>query len=605
MVFDNLLAGTYSIQILDGEDLITTQSNIIVGVEPLPTPTVDITDVVINDTTGAGNNDGTATANVNISNFTGQGTAVISPDPNSVSPINLTDGNNSLSFTDLPAGDYQVDIKDDDDIIDSFTFTIADYVPPTGDIGNIVPTSPTTEGGTDGSISFDVNSTGCTGTSTAVLNPASGTTPITLTDGNNTGLTFSPLPAGDYTVQIYCDETLVNESDTITIPDFVPPATATISNVVPTDTTTSGGTDGTITFDVEIANFTDSPTAVLNPATGTTAITLVDGANTGLIFNTLPAGTYTIEVYNGSSLITSQASIIINDPTPSGRDFIPLTPESDDANSKTSGEIADSYLNYDIILSKNQHPNYVGNGLFIGKEIDINDLNQSGITGNNQIQKLIFTDTTNFNLDITGSDFTGIYYLKGINVGLTPLILEGTYENNDSFTWLEDITQYNMIIQKWWDNARNTFSYTLWEQTTTPSQNYIYVAKNAADTALDGWRLSDQQVSTGVGEGSYLTIIYGFNFTSIDNIVASQTSNTFTLNDYTSYDLLLFKIEGSNFAVGDWVIKVSDIVADGITQHSYSNYQQEHFTITGNVLTWTSGGGLGHLELLGVKGIIL
>jgi hypothetical protein len=46
-------------------------------------------------------------------------------------------------------------------------------------------------------------------------------------------------------------------------------------------------------------------------------------------------------------------------------------------------------------------------------------------------------------------------------------------------------------------------------------------------------------------------MIYGFNFTSIDNLVISQTSDTFTLNDYTSYDLLLFKIEGSNFAVGD------------------------------------------------------
>lgn len=522
------------------------------------------------------------------------------------SDIILIEGSNNITFDNLPAGTYIIEGYDDDTLITSFPNIIINdtILPPTGDIGNIVPVPPTTEGGTDGSISFDVNSTGCTGTSTAVLNPASGTTPITLTDGENTGLTFSPLAPGDYTIQIYCDETLVNESDTITIPDFVPPITANITNVVPTDTTTTGGTDGTITFDVEIANFTDTATAVLNPVSGTTSINLVDGVNTGLIFNTLSSGTYTIEIYDGTDLITSQANIIINDPTPSGRDFIPLTPESDDGNSKTSGEIADSYLNYDIILSKNQHPNYVGNGLFIGKEIDINDLNQSGITSNNEIQKLIFTNTTNFNLDITGN-FTGIYYLKGINVGLTPLITEGIYQNNDSFTWLEDITQFNMIIQKWWDNARNVFSYTLWEQTTTPSQNYIYVAKNAADTALDGWRLSDQQVSTGVGEGSYLTIIYGFNFTSINDIVTSQTSNTFTLSDYTSYDLLLFKIEGSNFAVGDWVIKVSDIVADGTTQHSYANYQQEHFTITGNVLTWNSGGGLGHLELLGVKGIIL
>lgn len=544
------------------------------------------------------------------------------------------------------------DIVSLDDLVDPIPKTsVADainYVYQNGSDGEnttdfVIPVDASNEGGETQQIINQNNKSSIDNLNTEVNNIINGTTPI-VTDTSNVNTINSELENGSTqqevnqnnkeSIDTINDEITQINQDIVDINNNLPDLTnyytkaevdvlisdlqsqinaccggsnpnALITNVIPEDTTIIDGTDGTITFDVFIENFVGQGTAVLNPVSGSTTINLIDGDNLNLVFENLTAQTYTIEIYDGSTLITSQQDIIVNDPIPSGNDFIPLTPESDDGNSKTNGEIVDSYLNYDIILSKNQHPEYVGNGLFIGKEIDINDVNQSGITGNNDIQNVIFTDTTNFNTNIVGSDFTGIYYLKGINVGLTPLIVEGIYENNDSFSWITDITQFNMIIQKWWDNARNVFSYTLWEQTTTPEQNYIYVAKNAADTALDGWRLSNQEVSTGIGEGSYLAMLYGFNFTTIDNIVTSQTSNTYTLNDYASYDLLLFKIEGSNFAVGDWVIKVSDIVADGTTKHSYANYQQEHFTINGNVLTWTSGGGLGHLELVGVKGIKL
>ncbi|BDV02937.1 hypothetical protein [Candidatus Hepatoplasma crinochetorum] len=603
--FDNLIAGTYVIEIYDGETLISSEADIVIN-EPLPDPEATVSNVVPIDVTVNGGSDGSIGFDVTIANFVDLATAILNP-ATGTSPISLVDGANAdLSFDNLIAGTYTIEIYDGETLISSEAdIVINEPLPdPEATVSNVIPTDVTVNGGSDGSIGFDVTIANFVDSATAILNPAAGTSPINLVDGVNADLSFDNLIAGTYVIEIYDGETLISSEADIVINEPLPDPEATVSNVIPTDVTINGGSDGSIGFDVTIANFVDLATAVLNPATGTSPISLVDGANTGLIFDNLIAGTYVIEIYDGEELISSEADIVVSEPNIGGNDFIPLTPEDDDANSKTSGEILDSYLNYDIILSKNQHPNYVGNGLFIGKEIDINDSNQSGITSNNEIQKLIFTDPTNFNLDIIG-DFTGIYYLKGINVGLTPLITEGIYENNDNFTWLEDITQFNMIVQKWWDNTRNNFSYTLWEQTTDPEQNYIYVAKNAADTALNGWRFSNQEVSTGIGEGSYITMIYGFNFTSIDNLVISQTSDTFTLNDYTSYDLLLFKIEGSNFAVGDWVIKVSDIVADGITNHSYSNYQQEHFTITGNVLTWTSGGGLGHLELLGVKGIII
>lgn len=234
LIFDALAVGTYNIQILDGEEVITEETGIIVDYDREPEPSVIISDVVITDTTGTGNADGSVDATITISNFSGQGTATLTPDPNTISPITLTDGANPESFTNLPAGDYQVDIYDDETLVDSFTFTIADPdTPATATIDNITPTSPTTEDGTDGTIAFDTTITGCTGTATAVLNPTAGTTPITLTDGDNTGLSFSPLPAGDYTVQIYCDDTLIEESDTITVPEFVP--TTPIDDVVVPD----------------------------------------------------------------------------------------------------------------------------------------------------------------------------------------------------------------------------------------------------------------------------------------------------------------------------------------------------------------------------------
>ncbi|CRX37121.1 / / Y_Y_Y domain protein / 263634:269441 Reverse [Candidatus Hepatoplasma crinochetorum] len=473
-------------------------------------PTVNIDNEIIVDGSGNGSSDGSWSGDIIINNFSGQGRILLNPDPNSNTPIDLNDGSNSVEFDNLPPGDYVIYVFDDNNLISEFTFTISESnIPASATIDNVISNSPSIEDGNDGSISFDTNVNGCDGVATASLNPENGTTPITLTTGDNIGLTFSPLPAGDYTIQIYCDDVLINESDAITVPDYVAPS-------------------------------------------------------------------------NG---------------------FIPLTPEADDGNSKTTGDIDDNYDNYDIIISKNNHPDYVSNGLFIGKEIAIGDLNLSGIIDGSEVDKLTFTSQTNFNTTNTG-DYAGIYYLKGINVGLTPLITAGQYHNNDNFTWLDTITNYNMIIQKWSDETRGVKTYTFWEIDTTVGKSYIYAAKNAAETGLNGWTYNNLKIETGIGENSYLEMIYGINFTEITNLVTSSTGSRFTISDYTGYDLLLFNIEQSgNNSSGTWFININDLVQDGATKYSYGNYNDNYFTISGNVITWNAESGIGHLNLVGVKGI--
>ena len=338
--FDTLPAGTYTIEVYDGTTLITSEEGVVVSEPDAPTGGID--NIVPTSPTTEDGTDGSIDFDANSTGCTGTSTAVLNPDAGT-SPITLTEGDNTgLTFTDLPAGTYTIQIYCDDTLVDeSDDIIIPAYTPPaSGTIDNIVPTSPTTEGGTDGEISFDANSTGCTGDATAVLNPASGTTPIALTDGDNTGLVFSPLPAGDYTIQIYCDDTLVEESDTITIPDFVAPATADIINTVPTAPTTSGGSDGSIGFDVTTDGCDGVQTAALNPASGTTPITLTTGDNTGLSFDGLTPGDYTIQVYCDSTLIEESDTITVPDfvaPTGDITNIVPTAPTTED---NDDGEIS-------------------------------------------------------------------------------------------------------------------------------------------------------------------------------------------------------------------------------------------------------------------------
>jgi hypothetical protein len=90
--------------------------------------------------------------------------------------------------------------------------------------------------------------------------------------------------------------------------------TASLSNIVPTDPTTAGGTDGSINFDATIANFVGTPTATLTPTSGTTPLTLTDGTNSDLTFSNLPAGEYTITIKDGTTTIGTPGTTTLTDP---------------------------------------------------------------------------------------------------------------------------------------------------------------------------------------------------------------------------------------------------------------------------------------------------
>lgn len=91
-----------------------------------------------------------------------------------------------------------------------------------------------------------------------------------------------------------------------------PSPSASLSNITTTDPTVAGGSDGNITFDATISDFVETPTATLTPTSGTTPLTLADGANTGLTFEALPAGEYTISIMDGSSEITTGTASLID-----------------------------------------------------------------------------------------------------------------------------------------------------------------------------------------------------------------------------------------------------------------------------------------------------
>lgn len=94
-------------------------------------------------------------------------------------------------------------------------------VPPTASIENIVSTDPSAAAAADGEIDFDVTIANFVGAETAILVPAGGTSAISLSDGANVGLNFSPLDAGDYNIEVKDGTTVIATSTTITLTDPV------------------------------------------------------------------------------------------------------------------------------------------------------------------------------------------------------------------------------------------------------------------------------------------------------------------------------------------------------------------------------------------------
>lgn len=175
---------------------------------------------------------------------------------------------------------------------------------PTATISGLTTTNATGAAATDGSVTFDVAISDFTDTGSATLGGGSAD-PISLNDGANTGLSFTDLGVGNYTIKIL-DGTDEIESQAFSIDaDEEVPAepTATISNIVTTDTTGAATVDGSVVFDVSISDFTGAGTATLE-GEPVTPLTLSDGANTGLTFTGLDIGSYTIKVLDDSTEIS-------------------------------------------------------------------------------------------------------------------------------------------------------------------------------------------------------------------------------------------------------------------------------------------------------------
>ncbi|CRX37361.1 / / hypothetical protein / 254633:258202 Reverse [Candidatus Hepatoplasma crinochetorum] len=75
---------------------------------------------------GDGDDNGSASAAIDINGYDCVLTGVLNPDTNSVNPVSLENGSNEVTFDNLPPGDYTFDVKCDNDVIASFPFTIHD-----------------------------------------------------------------------------------------------------------------------------------------------------------------------------------------------------------------------------------------------------------------------------------------------------------------------------------------------------------------------------------------------------------------------------------------------------------------------------------------------
>jgi hypothetical protein len=118
LIFDNLPSDIYKIKILDDEELVIVENNIVVL-----EPEIIVSNTVIIDSMGDNVATGSASTQIKTIGFN-NGNAIINPNPNNVNPIPLSSGNNEVIFDNLPPNDYNLEIKNNDNIIKRFAFKI-------------------------------------------------------------------------------------------------------------------------------------------------------------------------------------------------------------------------------------------------------------------------------------------------------------------------------------------------------------------------------------------------------------------------------------------------------------------------------------------------
>ncbi len=244
-VFNNLAPGTYNIDITEANGCgpITT-GDIAIGAPPA----IVIDNTNFSDPLCNGAADGTIT----VAASGGTGTITYTIQPAGVS-------NTTGVFDNLVAGDYTVEVTDDNGCGPEVTGTITLTDPAAIVIDNVATIDATCGGGNDGSIT--VTASGGTGTLTYTLNPGA--------VSNNTGI-FSNLVSGTYTVDITDD----NACGPVTTADLIigePSLNLAVTNPTICDPAqgdvviTVSGTTAGITYELQTqagASLTPAVTAV-------------------------------------------------------------------------------------------------------------------------------------------------------------------------------------------------------------------------------------------------------------------------------------------------------------------------------------------------------
>ena len=212
--FNNLLPGDYTASIEDANGCVSTQLITIANI-----PGVEITNIETTNET-CGNSDGTKT----VFFIGGQGSYTVTCNGNTFSTPN-----NFFTFTDLPAGIYNVEIVDSNGCFDSGSATVDESEAP--QINNIVPTNANC-GMDNGSLT---------------INASGGVDPLTydIGSGPQASNIFTDLFAGTYTI-IVSDANNCTAESTATITDL---PGVQIDNILTTDAT-CGNSDGTKTINV-------------------------------------------------------------------------------------------------------------------------------------------------------------------------------------------------------------------------------------------------------------------------------------------------------------------------------------------------------------------
>ncbi|MCX2742378.1 gliding motility-associated C-terminal domain-containing protein [Mangrovivirga sp. M17] len=298
--FSGLAAGTYDVQVRDGNGCLSTITQATIN-EPAE---VTIDNLTASDALCFGESTGTITVDA-VSG--GSGTYEYSIDGGTTFQA-------SNSFTGLAAGTYDVQVRDSNGCLSAISNIIIDQ-PTALAIGSIDATDATCNGASDGTITIN--------------NVTGGTAPYEYSIDNGatfqTTNSFAGISAGTYNV-IVQDANGCTISGNATVNE---PVAVSIDAVSSTDETCNGASDGTITID-----------AVSGGAGAPYEYSIDGGATfqTSNSFSGLAAGTYDVIARDGNNCESAVNQVTINAATEVLIDNIGTTDVT--CNGNTDGELA-------------------------------------------------------------------------------------------------------------------------------------------------------------------------------------------------------------------------------------------------------------------------